>query len=174
MALKDNRGILSTSKLFSFRPLLDNQGLVRVKGRLGQANLPYWKQHPVILPPNHELTELIIRSEYLRFLHAGPTLVAASLSRCFCIIRGQRTIWSIVHNCVICRHVPSKPRPQIMGQSPPDRLNPGPIFDRIGVDYAGLIMLKSGSIKNQPSQNPTLLFLSVSQSRQFASKWRQV
>ena len=34
-----------------------------------------------------------------------------------------------------------------MGQLPPDRLNSGPIFDRIIVDNARLIMIKSGSIR---------------------------
>ena len=88
MALKENRGIPSTSKLFSFHPQLDNQCLMRVGGRLGQAKLPYWKQQPASLPPNHKLTKLIIHSEHLRLLHAGPIFVAASLSRRFCIIEG--------------------------------------------------------------------------------------
>ena len=74
-------------------------------------------------------------------------MVVASLSRHFCIIRGQRTIQSILHNCVICRCIASKPHPQIMGQLPPDRLNPGPIFDRVGVDYSRPITIKSGSIR---------------------------
>ena len=34
-----------------------------------------------------------------------------------------------------------------MGQLPPDRLNPGPMFDRIG-PHARPIMIKSGSIRN--------------------------
>ena len=79
MVLKDSRGIPSTSKLFSFHPLLDNQGLMRVGGRLIQANLHYWKQHPVILPSDQEVTKLIIQSKHLQLLHTGPTLVASSL-----------------------------------------------------------------------------------------------
>ena len=35
-----------------------------------------------------------------------------------------------------------------MGQLLPDRLNPGRIFDCVGVDYAGPRMIKSGSIRN--------------------------
>ena len=46
-----------------------------------------------------------------------------------------------------CRRVASKPRPQIMGQLPSDRLNPGPIFDYVGVDYAGPILTKSGPVR---------------------------
>ena len=144
MALKENGG---TSKLFSFHPLLNNQGLMRVGARLSQANLPYSKQQPVILPPIHELMKLIIQSEHLQLLHARHTLVAASLAHRFCIIRGRRTIRSIIHNYIICRQVASKPRPQIMGQLPPDRLNPGPIFDSVGVDYARPITIKLGSIR---------------------------
>ena len=147
MVLKENRGIPSTSKLFSFHPLLDNQGLMRIGGRLGQSKLPYWKQNPVILSPNHDQTKLIIQSEHLQLLHAGPILVAASLSRRFCIIRGRRMIRSIVHDCIICQCIASKPQPQIMEQLSPDRLNPGPIFDYVGEDYAGPIIIKFGSIR---------------------------
>ena len=55
-------------------------------------------------------------------------------------------IRSIVHGCVRCRQVASRPKPQILGQLPADRLHPSPVFDRIGVDYAGPFWVKLGFV----------------------------
>ena len=49
--------------------------------------------------------------------------------------------------CVICRHVSAKPKSQILGQLPADQLKRGSVFERVGVEYAGPVMVKSGSIR---------------------------
>ena len=59
-----------TSKLLTFHPFLDPKGLLCVGGRIGRANLPYAKQHPILLPRSHVFTELLIRYEHRRLLHA--------------------------------------------------------------------------------------------------------
>ena len=161
--IKDLRtkGILrQTSNLLTFHPFLDPNGILRVGGRICQADLPYTKRHPVQLPGNHVFTELLIRSEHKRPLHAGATLVYASLSRRFCILNGRRTIRSIVRSCVRCRKVAAKPSQQIFGQLPADRVNPGPVFDRVGIDYAGPLLIKSGPIR-KPVLKRSYVALSV-------------
>ena len=40
-----------------------------------------------------------------------------------------------------------KPRPQMMGQLPIERLTPGPVFDNVGVDYAGPVYIKYGFVR---------------------------
>ena len=134
-------------KLVSLRPFLDSSGLLRVGGRMSEAKLPYSRHHPVILPSHHSVTKLIVHSEHLRLLHAGPTLVLASLSFRFHIIGSRKTVRSITRSCVVCRRVSARPLPQVLGQIPIDRITPGSVFDRIGVDYAGPILVKSGSIR---------------------------
>ena len=37
-----------------------------------------------------------------------------------------------------------KPTPQMMGEFPIERVTPGPVFEEIGVDYAGPILIKHG------------------------------
>ena len=69
----------------------------------------------------------------------------------------------IVHNCANSQRVASKPQPPIMRQLPPDRLNSGPIFNRVGVNYAGSIMIKSGSIrKSTITKSYIAVFVSLS------------
>ena len=91
------------------------------------------------------MTKLITRSEHLRLFHAGPTLVAASLARCFHFQGARRIIRSITSECLVCRRTAGKPGSQLFGQLPSDCLNPGPVFNQVDVDYAGPILVKSGS-----------------------------
>ena len=136
---------LHNKQLLPLRPFIDPRGLVRVGSRIGLSKQPYERCHPLIISNKHLLTKLIIRAKHIRLLHAGPTLLAASLTRRFHIQGGRRIICSITRQCVVCRRTATKPGLQLLGQLPPDRLSPGPVFDRVGVDYTGPIMVKSGS-----------------------------
>ena len=100
---KKGSEVCSKGCLLSLHPFIDKQGLLRVAGRVTQSNLPYSYRHPIILPGNHTVTKLLIRMEHLRLLHAGPTLVAASLHRMYHIIGSRRVIRSVTRECVICR-----------------------------------------------------------------------
>ena len=58
----------------------------------------------------------------------------------------KRTLLShITHECVVCRREASKLSSQLLCHLPPDRLNPGPVFHQVVVDYASPIMVKSWS-----------------------------
>ena len=81
------------------------------------------------------MTGLIVRSEHLRLLHAGPTLVIASLGRRYHIIGGRNVVRSIIHGCVVCRRNSAKPQPQMLGHLPVERITPGSVFDKVGVVY---------------------------------------
>ena len=133
-SLREGKGIRQSSRLLPFHPFLDAQGLLHVCGRMDQVRLPHPKRHPVLLPGSHSLTR-IVYSEHLHLLHAGPTLVSASLSHKMCILNNRRVIRSIVRNCIIWKRVSSRPKPQIFGQLPADRLNPGTVFDCVGVSH---------------------------------------
>ena len=100
----------------------------------------------MILPGSHVVTKLLIRTEHLRLLHADSTIVAAMLSHCFHILGARKAIRTIACSCIICRCVSAKPKPQLLGQLPADRLKPGSVFERVGVDYAGPVLLKSGPV----------------------------
>ncbi len=135
------------SKLLPLRPFLDCHGLLRVGGRATLSKLAYSMRHPMILPGDHALTRLLISSEHLCLLHGGPSLVSASLSRRFYVLGSRRAIRLITRSCVICRRSSLRPQPQMLGQLPPARLVPGSVFQYVGVDYAGPVLIKSGSVR---------------------------
>ena len=146
-AIKNGQGVSNSSSIFSLHPMVDPDGLLRIGGRLQNSQLSYSARHPVILDGKHKIAKLIIRSEHLRLLHAGPTLLAASLSSRYHIVGSRKAIRSVVRGCIVCRRSSVKPQPQMLGQLPRERVTPGAVFDDVSVDYAGPIYIKYGFVR---------------------------
>ena len=104
--------------------VMDNEGLLRIGGRMERGKLSYAKRHPVLLPKDHKVVELLINYEYVSLLNAGPTAVSASLARQFCIVHGRRTIRGKIRDWVTCKRTGARAIPQLLGQLPRARLNP--------------------------------------------------
>ena len=90
---------------------------------------------------------MLVRDEHLRLLHAGPTLLMSSLERRFHLVGGRKLIRSITRECVTCRKYTARPKPQLLGQLPVERITPGSVFDKVGVDYAGPMLIKYGHVR---------------------------
>ncbi|GIX94900.1 reverse transcriptase [Caerostris darwini] len=68
--LKENKPVPPHSRIYSLVPYVDDRGILRVKGRLEQAELFHNEKHPVILPKS-KFTDLIIMSEHVKSFHSG-------------------------------------------------------------------------------------------------------
>ena len=104
-AIQKKVSILDSSCLLPLHPIVDSSGLLRVGGREQNSKAPYSSQHPIILHSKHPVTKLVIRSEHLRLLHAGPKLLTASLSRPFHIVGHRNVIRSITRRCDLPTHL---------------------------------------------------------------------
>lgn len=142
--LSKKAALSSSSRLKTLCPFLDADGVLRVGGRLQSSNLPFSKKHPILLPAKHKLTDLIVECEHLRNLHAGPSLLLASLRQRYWILGARNTVRTVTHKCVECCRNRAESIQQIMGSLPKERLTPAKTFSVTGVDYAGPIMLKIG------------------------------
>ncbi|XP_024878113.1 uncharacterized protein LOC112458609, partial [Temnothorax curvispinosus] len=114
-ALEQQQSIPKGSKLSSLSPILDQKGVIRVGGRLSQADIPETQKHPILLPAKHHVTTILRRKEHLRLHHCGPEQLLYS----------TRT-------------------PEVfMGDLPEDRVrhNMRP-FTTAGVDYAGPLQVR--------------------------------
>ncbi|GFQ90350.1 uncharacterized protein TNCT_481091 [Trichonephila clavata] len=57
---KANKAVASKSILSALCPFIDKDGLIRVGGRLRNSTLQYSAKHPIILPNQHEICNLIV------------------------------------------------------------------------------------------------------------------
>ena len=136
-----------SSPLLSLRLFIDSAGLLRVGGRQQHSQLSYSKKHPIILHHKHPLTHLIVRSEHLRLLYAGPTLLMTSLDNRYHILSCRKIVRSITRGCVTCHKLTIQPSLQMTGQLPIERLTPGSVFDKVGIDFAGPVQVKYAYVR---------------------------
>lgn len=77
--LENDPDVHRKSKLRGLDPVLDNEGLIRVGGRLRNAAISEDQKHQLILPPRHYLTNLIMNEKHLRLHHCPPTQLLSTL-----------------------------------------------------------------------------------------------
>lgn len=142
--LKANRNVSQKSPLKSLNPFIDNDGLLRVGGRLLQSSVPYSQKCPILLPAKIKLTWLLFEYEHRRLLHAGPQALLAYLHTAYWPLRGQNLSRDVVHKCIVCyRSKPTLLTP-LMAPLLRQRVTIERPFARTGVDFCGPIMIKSG------------------------------
>lgn len=147
--LASNKQVPVKSSLRDLHAFVDKAGVLRVGGRLRHSQLPYDNKHQIILPPNHHVTELIIKAEHQRLLHAGPQLLIASLRKRYWIPRIKKAVKAIVHNCLTCFRFKVSTSQQLMGQLPSARVQPSRTFLNTGTDFAGPFQIKQGSVRSK-------------------------
>lgn len=146
LSIKSNKKIKGF--LSNLNPFLDTNNLLRVGGRLGNAAISYSKKYPILLPKESHITQLIILSEHIRLLHAGPRLVLSSLNNHYWITNGLNQVKKIIHKCITCFKLKAEAQQQLMGNLPADRVNVARPFSKIGMDFAGPIQVKNSRVRN--------------------------
>lgn len=140
--LQQNKPINSHSKILSLNPIIDQDGLLRVGGRLRNAPLSYSQKHPIILSSHSTLTDLIILHQHLNCFHMGPQLLLATLRENYCIIHAKNTIKRVLKQCVLYFRLRPHSPMQRMGDLPAVRVTPSRAFNHTGIDYAGPFNIK--------------------------------
>ncbi|XP_029155184.1 uncharacterized protein LOC114928270 [Nylanderia fulva] len=124
--LQNGTPLPSRSFLQKLTPFLDSEGLLRVGGRLRNANLQYNATHPPILPSESTFTLLVVDDHHQRTLHGGTQMTVCSLRREYWVPRdGEPPSHSLSWAISNPRVTPSRP------------------FLHTGVDYAGPVWLRT-------------------------------
>ncbi|GFT99550.1 integrase catalytic domain-containing protein [Trichonephila clavipes] len=91
-SIKKQISLPPKSPLLSLHPFIDEHGLVRVGGRLQNSQLRFNSKHPIILPSQHSISELLIKEQHITHLHAGPTLLAHVLRQSHWIVGTTKAV----------------------------------------------------------------------------------
>ena len=110
--------VSNKSRILNLRPYLDESGVLRVGGRLGNSSFPENKRHPIILDAKSPLTKLIFECEHERLLHAGPQQLLASIRERYWPVSGRVLAKSVFKGCLNCFKVNPQPMKITMGQLP--------------------------------------------------------
>lgn len=107
--------------------------LIRVRGRVQNYFLSEFEKHPIIIPGEHHVTNLLVHQAHRFTLHGGPLLVQSFIYRQFCILRGRNLIQSIVRQCVKCTRYNAITQEQLMGPLSAVRSRPLEHFFTLGL-----------------------------------------
>lgn len=135
--LKGGQSVKNTSTLKTLNPFIDKQHILRVGGRLRNANVDENLKHPVILGKRNGLVRLLLSDAHLKTLHGGINLMMSYLMSKYWIIGCKNLVKLHIQKCLTCARQRAASRQQIMGDLPEQRVTPARAFSRSGVDFAG-------------------------------------
>lgn len=137
-SLKAGTSVSKARLLRRLSPFMDENGILRVGGRLSQSSLPVEQRNPIILPGKAHLTALLIAHVHERVQHQGRLITQGALRNYgYWVVGAKRAISSFIDKCVICRKLRGSLECQKMADLPSDRIDPGPPFTSVGVDTFG-------------------------------------
>ena len=134
--LKNSKPI-SNKILLSLSPFVDKNNIMRVGGRLQLSELPFNEKYPIILHHKCHLAVLLARDCHFKHIHAPPSIMLSALRQNYWIIGMNKLVKSIFRKCLTCIEQRAKPKPQLMGNLPADRVRYARPFLHVGVDYGG-------------------------------------
>ena len=132
-------------------PFLDDDGIIRVGGRLQRSELSFEAKHPMLLPKNHAVSKLVIQHIHAEAEHGmGIEHTLAELRTIFWIPAAREMIKSCIRRCVTCQKLQKKPEVQEMAPMTNAQVQPSlRAFDKCAVDYAGPFLTKQGRGKTR-------------------------
>ena len=140
-----NGKLPSNHALGQLCPFIDQDGIIRVGGRLRQSNVPMNQKHPIILPPNHAVTLSILEHYHSKTKHQGRHITQGAITEAgFYINHGKQVIKNFIFSCVTCRKLRGNFENQLMADLPPERSEMSPPFTNAGCDVFGPWKIKEG------------------------------
>lgn len=135
-----------SSKLYGSSPILDENGLLRMKGRIDACEfVEECTKHPILLPKHHWITDLIISDIHQHYCHMNHQTTLNEIRRRFYVPKLRSTYKRVFAACQYCKNRKARPTVPEMSALPPMRLQAfcRP-FSYIGIDYFGPVYVVVG------------------------------
>ena len=121
----------------------DEEGVIRLRGRLENSGLQFETKFPILLKDGH-FTRLQILKCHLDLWHGGVESTLTLFRDRFWVVRGRQVVKRVINRCVKCK------RHQSQGLLPPSspplpiyRVSADYCFETSGSDFAGPLLVKS-------------------------------
>ena len=136
--------VLKSSALRSLDPVIDEDGLMRVGGRLKHARMDEVSKRPFVVPHDSQIARLIVQEKH-EISHSGVEWVVSLIRRRFWIPKVRVMVKSVMAACFACKKMFSAPLTQKMSDLPIERIDAFKApFSCTGVDCFGPFLIKQG------------------------------
>lgn len=155
--LSSGKEVRKSSSIKSLAPFIDQEGLIRVGGRIGNSKRTYDQKHQILLPYKDHFTTLLLKTEHERENHLGAMSLLNYIREKYWPLKGKTQSKSIVKMCIKCfKSKTPKLQSQLMAELPEERVNPQRPFSISGIDYCGPFFTKSMAKRSTPTQKTYL------------------
>ena len=142
---RKKRVVSKSSTLLRLDPFIDENGLIRVGGRIRNVSIDDKAKHPIVLPKKEYLSELVARQLHERVEHQGRGITMNEVrSSGYWIIGGKSVVAKLIKKCATCQRLRATVTDQKMANLPKERLEASPPFTYSAVDYFGPWYIKQG------------------------------
>ncbi len=117
-------------------PYIDEEGILRIKGRLEMGELSEARKSPPILPKDEPTVGLMIMTVHRENSHVGPETLLHLIREKYWLLGGRRYVKKTIRQCY-CYKMKAKSFQQHMAPLPKERLEPNHAFESVGLDFAG-------------------------------------
>ena len=130
--------------VYSLSLFRDEEGVLRVKGRLQFMSGNYDKRFPILLAKDSYLTELIIFDAHIHVHHQRVKDTLNHLRATYWVPQGRRMVKKVINKCKLCPKYDSKAFNTLPAAPLPEfRVQVGNAFSSTGVDYFGPLFVKN-------------------------------
>ncbi|UYV61235.1 hypothetical protein LAZ67_1003994 [Cordylochernes scorpioides] len=129
-------------KMKQLHAFQDKEGLWRVKTRI--VNDDELFRLPILIPTNHPVTELIVKSVHEKMYHCGAQTLRSVLREKFWIPKARQLVRHVIHKCPRCRRFETKRVDVPEASLPQHRVRDVVVFEVTGIDLGGPLYLEDG------------------------------
>ena len=86
-----------------FNLYLDEDKIIRCKGRINNRDTTEESKNPVLLPSRHRYTELLIRERHDHVHHNGVRETLNAIRETHWVLKGREAVKRVIRKCTICR-----------------------------------------------------------------------
>ena len=116
--LVNGKNLTSISNIGQLCPFIDDQGILRARGRLSKADFKFDTKHPILVPSKHPATQLMMLKAHLNNYHQGVASMRHGLQQKFWILSLRNALRNIKIRCVPCSKYNAVVQAPIMADVP--------------------------------------------------------
>lgn len=144
VSLAERKQFDKSSELRTLSPYLDENNVLRMRGRIDSATvISHDTKRPIILPRRHQITKLLVDHYHRQYKHLNHQTALNEIRQRYVIPALRVVMKQIRTSCQKCKNSKAMPRIPEMAELPPARLaaftRP---FTYTGVDYFGPYYVK--------------------------------
>lgn len=143
--LKAKGAVRPSSSIVALDPMLDDHGVLRVKGRIVNPPVADAARNQAILPRDHPITAVIVRHVHESIGHLGREHLISRVREKLWIPQIRVLVRSILGRCLRCKRLNARQIVQQMAPLPRSRMMAyQPPFSYSGMDLFGPLQVKHG------------------------------